>query len=63
MQLIAHTAGSRRRFQAPFVGRERQRAVIDTILREVVSHRDLTGIVSIAIVLGLGWLVWLLFRV
>ncbi len=38
-QLIAHTAGSRRRFQAPFVGREHQRAAIDVILREVVSQR------------------------
>ncbi len=39
VNVIAHTAGFQRRFEGPFVGRERERAAIDTALREVISHR------------------------
>lgn len=39
INITAHAPGIRRRFQAPFVGRGREREMIDTIFRDVVSHR------------------------
>ncbi|TIL90853.1 MAG: adenylate/guanylate cyclase domain-containing protein [Mesorhizobium sp.] len=39
INITAHAPGIRRRFEAPFVGRGRQREMIDTIFRHVVSHR------------------------
>ena len=39
VDVIAHATGFQRRFEAPFVGRERQRAMIDTIFRDLVSNR------------------------
>lgn len=38
VNVIAPAAGFQRRFERPFVGRERERAAIDAILRDVVSH-------------------------
>lgn len=38
VNVIAHAAGFQR-FEGPFVGRERERAVIGTILRDVISDR------------------------
>ncbi|MGE3873127.1 MAG: AAA family ATPase, partial [Parvibaculaceae bacterium] len=37
--VVAHTAGFERRFEAPFIDRERPRAVIDSLLRDVISRR------------------------
>jgi predicted ATPase len=39
ISIIAHTAGFQRRFETPFVGRERERAVMDTALSKVVRDR------------------------
>ncbi len=39
INIIAHAPGVQRRFEAPLVGRERQRAMIDSIFRDVVSRR------------------------
>ncbi len=39
MSIIAHAAGFQRRFEGPFVGRERERAAMDTVLRDVIDHR------------------------
>jgi predicted ATPase len=39
VSVSAQTAGFQRRFEAPFVGREHQRAMIDTIFRNVVGQR------------------------
>ncbi len=39
ISIAAHTPGIRRRFEAPFVGRARERKVIDTTFRDVVRHR------------------------
>jgi predicted ATPase/class 3 adenylate cyclase len=37
VSVIARAAGIKRRFEAPFVGRERQRTMIDTIFADLVS--------------------------
>jgi len=39
MSIIAQTAGFQRRFQGPFVGRERERVAMDVVLRDVISQR------------------------
>ena len=37
--IIAHTTGVQRRFERPFVGRERERVVINAVLHKVISDR------------------------
>lgn len=39
MSIVAHAAGVQRRFEGPFVGRERERAAMDAVLRDVIDHR------------------------
>jgi predicted ATPase/class 3 adenylate cyclase len=39
ISIAEHAPGIRRRFEAPFVGRGRQREMIDTIFRDVIRHR------------------------
>ena len=39
ISIAAHAPGIQRRFEAPFVGRGRQREMIDTIFRDVIRHR------------------------
>lgn len=39
ISIAAHAPGIRRRFEAPFVGRGREREMIHTIFRDVIRHR------------------------
>ncbi len=39
VNVIADSAGFQRRFEGPFVGRERERAVMDTVFRGVIGHK------------------------
>src|SRR6185312_13707432 len=39
ISIIAHATGFQRRFEGPFVGRERERAAMDTVLHDVIDHK------------------------
>jgi predicted ATPase/class 3 adenylate cyclase len=59
LQVLAHTPGVVRRFDAPFVGRERQRALLETVFRNAVGDRT-CHLVTILADAGVGKsrLVW-----
>src|SRR4029079_10741863 len=39
VDVLAHAPGVARRFDSPFVGRERQRALLDTVFRNAVGDQ------------------------